>query len=269
MTVHAKHTDKPLYVREQLETPRIVEEWAVEIQKKKFGPQFKKDAKAIETVITSSTQECREAWSKELKENGKAVVEVPGLGKVDVSSDLVTVDWIKRIEHTREYTPNVIEPSFGIGRILYALCEHVYWVREGGDEARSVLSFPVTVAPTKVLICPLSSNKDFTPAVTELSKKLRAAQISTRVDDSSTSIGKRYSRNDELGTALAMTVDFQTLKDGTVTLRDRDTTRQIRAEQDKVISAIKALVSGEKVWEEIEKEMPVFQGQEAEVVVGQ
>ncbi|KAH8176772.1 anticodon binding domain-containing protein [Sarocladium implicatum] len=269
LTVHAKHTDKPLYVREQLETPRQIQEWQVEIQKKKFGPLFKKDAKAIETVLTASTQECREGWAKELKDNGKLVVEVPELGKKEVSSDLVSVDWITRTEHTREYTPNVIEPSFGIGRILYALCEHVYWVREGDDEARSVLSFPVTVAPTKVLICPLSGNKEFVPAVRELSKKLRAAQVSTRVDDSSSTIGRRYSRNDELGTAFAITVDFQTVQDGSITLRERDSTRQIRAEQGKIIEVIKDLVAGHKTWEEVEKELPTFQGQEVEVVTGQ
>jgi glycyl-tRNA synthetase len=269
LTVHAKATDKPLFVREQLETPRQIEEWDVEIQKKKFGPLFKKDAKAIETVLTASTQECRERWAQELKDNGKVSVEVPELGSKEITSDVFAVKWITRTEHVREYTPNVIEPSFGIGRILYALCEHVYWVREGDDEARSVLSFPVTVAPTKVLICPLSGNKEFTPAVLDLTKKLRAAQISTRVDDSSSSIGKRYSRNDELGTALALTVDFQTVKDGSVTLRERDSTRQIRAETDKVIEVIKDLVAGNKTWEEVEKELPKFEGQETEVVVGQ
>lgn len=267
--MHAKHTDKPLYVREQLETPRQIQEWQVEIQKKKFGPLFKKDAKAIETVLTASTQECREGWAKELKDNGKLVVDVPELGKKEVASDLVSVEWITRTEHTREYTPNVIEPSFGIGRILYALCEHVYWVREGDDEARSVLSFPVTVAPTKVLICPLSGNKEFVPAVRELSKKLRAAEVSTRVDDSSSTIGRRYSRNDELGTAFAITVDFQTVQDGSITLRERDSTRQIRAEQGKIIEVIKDLVAGHKTWEEVEKELPTFQGQEVEVVTGQ
>lgn len=269
LTVHAKATDKPLFVREQLETPRQVEEWQVDIQKKKFGPLFKKDAKAIETVLTASTQQCREGWAKELKENGKVVVEVPELGNKEISSDVLSVNWITRTEHVREYTPNVIEPSFGIGRILYALCEHVYWVREGDDEARSVLSFPITVAPTKVLICPLSGNKEFAPAVRELTKKLRAAQVSTRVDDSSSSIGRRYSRNDELGTALALTVDFQTVKDGTVTLRERDSTRQIRADTDKVIEVIKDLVAGNKVWEDVEKELPKFEGQDTEVVVGQ
>ncbi|KAK7755079.1 Glycine--tRNA ligase 1, mitochondrial [Diatrype stigma] len=257
-------TDKPLLVRQRLETPRTVSEWEVTIERKKFGPWFKKDSKAVEAVILSSTQECREKWAKELEDSGKAIIEVPGLGNVDVNKDLLQVEYRSRTEHVRDYTPNVIEPSFGIGRILYALCEHAYWWREGGDEARSVLSFPPAIAPTKVIIMPLSSNKDFIPHVTRLSQKLRAAQISTRVDDSSASIGKRYSRNDELGTSLGLTVDFQTLKDGTITLRERDTTRQVRADTDTILTAIREIVGGSKTWEDIEKELPVFESQDVE-----
>jgi glycyl-tRNA synthetase len=95
------------------------------------------------------------------------------------------------VENVREYTPNVIEPSFGIGRIMYALCEHSYWTREN-DEARGVLSFPPTVAPTKVLIVPLSGHADFKPFIREVSDKLAENGISSRVDDSGASIGKRY-----------------------------------------------------------------------------
>lgn len=115
---------------------------------------------------------------------------------------------------------------------------------------------------------PLSSHKDFTPAVRKLSQKLRSAGISSRVDDSSASIGKRYSRNDELGTPFGITVDFQTVKDATITLRERDSTRQVRAEEDKIIEAIRALVEGTKTWQDIESELPLFEGQqEVEVAV--
>lgn len=98
-----------------------------------------------------------------------------------------------------------------------------------------------------------------------LSQRLRVAGISSRVDDSSASIGKRYSRNDELGTPLGITVDFQTLQDGTVTLRDRDSTTQVRAEEDKIVEAIKTLVEGSKKWEQIQKELPKFEGQEVDI----
>lgn len=91
--------------------------------------------------------------------------------------------------------------------------------------------------------------------------------VSSRIDDSSASIGKRYSRNDELGTPLGITVDFQSVNDSTFTLRDRDSTKQVRAPLEKILAAIKELVDGTKVWADIEKELPVFESQEAEIPV--
>jgi glycyl-tRNA synthetase len=122
------------------------------------------------------------------------------------------------------------------------------------------------VAPTKVLIVPLSNNAQFRPLIKKLSQQLRSAGISSRIDDSSASIGKRYSRNDELGTPLGITVDFQTLQDSTITLRDRDSTTQVRAEEAKILDAIRALVDGSKTWENVASELPKFEGQEVEVV---
>jgi glycyl-tRNA synthetase len=125
-----------------------------------------------------------------------------------------------------------------------------------------VLSFPPTVAPTKVLLVPLSSNKDFAPHVAKLSQKLRAAQVSFRIDDSSATIGKRYSRNDELGTPLGITIDFQTVQDNTITLRDRDSMKQVRAEADKILDAVLSIVSGAKTWADVANELPTFEGQD-------
>ncbi|RDA92820.1 hypothetical protein CP533_0786 [Ophiocordyceps camponoti-saundersi (nom. inval.)] len=269
LSVHAKKTGAPLVVRERLDEPLTIEDWQVDIEKKKFGPQFKKDAKAVEDALLATTQEQREKMASQLADAGKVTLEVPGVadGKVDLKSDLVKIEFRKRVENTREYTPNVIEPSFGIGRILYALIEHNFWTRasDGGDEARGVLSFPPIVAPTKVLLVPLSSNAQFKPAVKELSQKLRRLGVSSRVDDSSASIGKRYSRNDELGTPLGVTVDFQTLQDGTLTLRDRDSTTQVRAAEKEILAAIQSLVDGTKDWATISAELPKFEGQEVEV----
>jgi len=269
LSVHAKKTNSPLVVRERLQEPKVIEEWDMEINMKKFGPFYKKDGKTVEAAILATNQEQRAALSKELEANGKIVLDVPGVGdgKVEISKDLLEIKWVKRTENTREYVPNVIEPSFGIGRILYSLIEHSYWTRgaDGGDEARAVLSFPPLVAPTKVLIVPLSSNKEFAPFTRKLSQKLRAAGLSSRTDDSSATIGKRYSRNDEIGTPFGVTIDFQTIQDGTLTLRERDTTRQVRAEEDKIIDAILALVNGTKTWQDVEAELPKFEAQEIEM----
>lgn len=271
LTVHANKTGAPLMVRERLATPVSIEEWQIDLDKKKFGPHFKKDGKTVEAAIEALSQEKREALAQELQSHGKITIDVEGVatGKVQIPKDLIVIERRTRTENTREYTPNVIEPSFGIGRILYSLIEHNYWTRgsEGGDEARGVLSFPPPVAPTKVLLVPLSSHDSFKPLLKTLSHKLRSIGVSSRVDDSSASIGKRYSRNDELGTPLGITVDFQSVKDSTFTLRDRDSTRQVRADQRTILEAVKSIVQGEKDWADIEKELPAFEGQDAEVAI--
>ncbi|KAI4177733.1 MAG: hypothetical protein LQ343_000197 [Gyalolechia ehrenbergii] len=265
LTVHTKKTGAPLYVRETRSEPLKIEEWQIEVDKKTFGPKFKKDGKTVEAAIEGLTQDVREKLSLELAENGKIQVDVPGVGngKVDVDKDLIKIEKRIRTEHTREYTPNVIEPAFGIGRILYSLLEHVYWSREGADE-RGVLSFPPPIAPTKVLLVPLSNHPDFKPLVSRMSQQLRRLGISNRVDDSSATIGKRYSRNDELGTPLGITVDFQSVKDNTFTLRDRDSTKQVRSDEDTICAAIQSIVEGHKSWVDIQKELPEFTQQETD-----
>ncbi|KAF2029001.1 glycyl-tRNA synthetase [Setomelanomma holmii] len=245
LSVHMKKTGAPLVVREPRKEPLKVEEWQCDLDKKKFGPKFKKDGKTVEAAIEALSQALREKLSLDLEKEGKIVIDVPGVGdgKVEVPKELITIEKRTRVEN--------------------ALCEHLYWTREQ-DEARGVLSFPPTVAPTKVLIVPLSSHADFKPFVRTLSDQLQELGISTRVDDSGASIGKRYSRNDELGTPLGITIDFQSVKDNTFTLRDRDSTEQVRAGLDEITKAISSLVNGKEKWSDIAARLPKFEGQEVD-----
>ncbi|OJD11092.1 glycine-tRNA ligase [Emergomyces pasteurianus Ep9510] len=264
LTVHKNKTGAPLFVRETRSEPLRIEEWQIDLDKKKFGPRFKKDGKAVEAAINSLTQDLREKLSLDLKHNGRIEINVEvGSGKVELEKDIISIEKRTRVENIREYTPNVIEPSFGIGRILACLMEHVYWSRPD-DEARGVLSFPPIVAPTKVLLVPLSNHPSFQPLIHRLTLKLRRLGVSNRVDDSSASIGKRYARNDELGTPFGITVDFQSVKDNTFTLRERDTTKQVRASEEEICTAVKSLVDGEETWEDIKKRLPEFVSQDVE-----
>ncbi|KAL9631377.1 MAG: hypothetical protein Q9164_005927 [Protoblastenia rupestris] len=265
LTVHAKKTGAPLCVRETRKEPLKIEEWVVDLDKKKFGPKFKKDGKVVEAAAEALSQEMREKLSLDLERNGKIEIEVPDMvsGTAQIEKDLVKIEKRTRIENVREYTPNVIEPAFGIGRILYSVMEHVYWSREGSEE-RGVLSFPPPVAPTKVLLVPLSGHPDFKPLVQRIGQKLRRMGISNRVDDSSASIGKRYSRNDELGTPLGITVDFQSVNDNTFTLRDRDSTKQVRSDEATICAAIESIVQGQKTWMDVQKELPEFTQQDVD-----
>jgi glycyl-tRNA synthetase len=139
LTVHRNKTGASLCVRETRPEPLKIEEYQIEIERKKFGPRFKKDAKAIEQAVEALSQDVRETMSLDLEKDGRMIVDVPevGDGKIELEKDLVKIEKRTRLDHVREYTPNVIEPSFGIGRILYSLMEHVYWSRPG-DEARGV-----------------------------------------------------------------------------------------------------------------------------------
>lgn len=139
LSVHAKKTGAPLIVRETRKEPLKIEEYQAELDKKKCGPKFKKDAKAIEAAVEALTQDIREKLAISLKDEGKITLDVDGVanGKVELDKDLIKIEKKTRVENTREYIPNVIEPSFGIGRILYSLIEQNFWHREG-DEARGV-----------------------------------------------------------------------------------------------------------------------------------
>lgn len=115
-----------------------------------------------------------------------------------------------------------------------------------------------------MLLVPLSNNEAFAPFIKRLSLKFRRAGISSKVDDSSSSIGKRYARNDELGTPFGITIDFQSVKDNTFTLRDRDSTKQVRASEDEILKAVKSMVEGEETWEDVAKRLPEFTSQETD-----
>lgn len=96
--MHSVRTKEKLVVREQLAEPRVVEKWQVEINKKTFGPKFKKNAKAVEEAILSYTDECFAQLQKDLEANGVAQVEV-GSDKFEVSKDDVSVQKAKVTEH--------------------------------------------------------------------------------------------------------------------------------------------------------------------------
>lgn len=117
---------------------------------------------------------------------------------------------------------------------------------------------PLVVAPTKVLIVPLSSQAAFVPVIRKISQSLRRLGISCRVDDSSASIGKRYARNNEIGIPLGITIDFDTVKDESITLRERDSTKQVRATIKEIIASTKSLVDDVETWDDVFKRLPEF-----------
>ncbi|WFD34640.1 glycine--tRNA ligase [Malassezia cuniculi] len=245
LTVHAKKTKRDMTVQEALKEPKVYEKYVPTINKKVLGPQFKKDARVVEEAILACDQERLRAMQGEL-EAGRTTVSAGG-NEFEILPEHCTIELKTIKESIRSYVPNVIEPSFGIGRIFYALLEHSYWAREE-DKDRGVLSLPPLVAPFKVLIVPISSNEKLSPIAREVSRRLRSAGITARIDDSSATIGRRYARNDELGTPFACTIDFASVSKGTMTLRERDTTAQRIGSIDEVIDVLKELCAGRLDW---------------------
>lgn len=124
------------------------------------------------------------------------------------------------------------------------------------------MSFPPTIAPVKVLVVPLQKEPRFGPLLQKLEERLDEDQISYRVDQSGVSIGKRYSRNDELGIPFGITVDYDSLEDNSFTLRDRDSTKQVRASADQILEAIVKMCKGRETWESVSKRLPAFESKE-------
>jgi glycyl-tRNA synthetase len=130
-------------------------------------------------------------------------------------------------EVTKErITPYVIEPSIGISRLFLALLHSAYYEEEVNNETRVVLKFKPVIAPIKVAVLPLSKNDKLTPLAKEVFSTI-AGTMRTEYDETQ-SIGRRYRRQDEIGTPLCVTVDFDSLDDGMVTIRHRDTMKQDR-----------------------------------------
>ena len=131
------------------------------------------------------------------------------------------------------FIPHVIEPTFGVDRHVLAVLANAYSVDEVEGEKRVYLKLPSHLAPVKVAVFPLLKNK---PELVEKARevyKMLQKQVDGRVMwDDNGNIGKRYRRQDEIGTPQCVTIDFQTLEDETVTVRNRDTTEQVRQKID-------------------------------------
>ncbi len=146
-------------------------------------------------------------------------------------------------ERKEKYLPHVIEPSLGVDRTFLAVICSAYSIDEIDGEKRTVLRFHPRVAPVKVGIFPLVKNKP------ELVEKARNLYLKLQrkwnvIYDQSGAIGRRYRRVDEIGVPFGVTIDFDSVEgDGTVTLRDRDTTKQKRLSEEDLISFLEEKIN--------------------------
>lgn len=217
---------------------------------------FKKEGKAVKEWLEALPQEDITHLEAALKAGAKDI-EVDGKS-FTITPDMMAFERKVEKQSVNSFTPGVIEPSFGVDRIFASLMEHVYYCRPKEEDSedkqtRGVLAFAASIAPYKCAVLPLDQrvarHEACVAALARFRRQLSALGLSYTIDESGATIGKRYSRNDELGVPFAVTLDFTTLEDSTVTLRERDTMWQIRLPLDDVPELVRNLCAGEVTWE--------------------
>jgi glycyl-tRNA synthetase len=232
---HMAHSNVDMRVHKPLSAPRKVSQIKLEPRVDELMVDFgKEQADELALLLKRSDPIIVE---RELREKG--YYELTGQPSVWVEPRHVALTYEEIEEKGRYFIPHVVEPSFGVDRIIYALLEYAY--KERGK--RLVLEIPRAVAATKVAVFPLV-NRDGLP---EEARKIADSLIEegfTVNYDSSGSIGRRYARADEVGTPVCATIDYQTLKDDTVTLRDLYTWSQVRTKVNSLPDILRDYMKG-------------------------
>jgi len=258
LQAHSKATGVSLVAEKKLSEAKTVEITEMVPNKQVMGKAFKKEAKSVTDLLANLSLEDISKFESELESQGEFQLN----DSVKITKDMVQVKRQTKQVHVEKFTPSVIEPSFGIGRIMYAIFEHNFAVRKE-DEQRTFLTLPPSIAPLKASVLPLSGNPDFTPLVKQLSKALTEVEVSHKVDDSSGAIGKRYARTDEVAIPYGICVDFDSLKEPhTVTLRERDSMKQVRMPIEDVAPVVRAMSHDKMTWHQVTEKYPKFEQQE-------
>ena len=243
LKAHARVSKTELYVYVEYDEPRMVTRFTVKPNMGKLGPVFKGKAKAVADALKQLSEEELSKDEIKITVDGEELIVNPDM--VSFAEETVKVSGENII-------PHVIEPSYGIDRIFYGIMEHAYdeenvtqKAAESGlkgteepekseegteeeEENRLVMHFSTSAAPVQVAVLPLLTRKELADPAKEIVTTLREKGLLVNYDDSGT-IGRRYRRNDEIGTPYCVTIDYDTLEHGTVTIRDRDSMRQVQA----------------------------------------
>ncbi|MDD1653134.1 MAG: glycine--tRNA ligase [Methanomicrobiales archaeon] len=231
LKAHSKASGTALTVFLPLETPRMEHRRRIIPDMKALGPRFRGKAKAVADAMAAAEPGPE---GVRVTVDGETHLIPPSL--YQVKEEDVEVRGV-------EVMPHVIEPSYGIDRMCYAVLEHAYAEEEVEGEVRRVLRFPPPVAPVQAAVFPLVNRDGLDRRAEEIHHDLIGAGILAEYDDSG-AIGRRYRRQDEVGTPFALTVDYTTMEDGTVTLRDRDSMAQVRVKRENLIPLIRDLIDG-------------------------
>ncbi|QCJ46866.1 glycine--tRNA ligase [Haloprofundus sp. MHR1] len=248
LSKHDEYGDDDFTLFKQYDEPKTVERAVVDPDMSTLGPEFGGAAADIADALRDLAARDPDAF-----DGDEVTVEADG-EEYTVSTEVADFRVEEQTESGEHITPHVVEPSFGVGRTVYTVLEHAYREDEVAGEERTYLALEPEVAPTYVGIFPLVGNDErLTELARELVRDVREAGLSAEYDDSG-NIGRRYRRKDEIGTPFCVTVDRDGVEgDGetTVTVRERDTTAQIRLPVDALVDELTAMRSGRRTFDEL------------------
>jgi glycyl-tRNA synthetase len=182
----------------------------------KLGPIFKAEAAKVGQLLSKADpKEVEDSFKKQ----GYCL-----LGNYKILPEHVYISREKIVERGKHFVPHVVEPSFGLDRLLYVALEYAYRFKDD----RVLLSFPRDIAPVQLGVYPLVSKDGLPEKAVKLQESLTDEGFTVEYDEAG-SIGRRYARADEIGIPLGITADYDTLRDNTVTIRDRDSWKQVRS----------------------------------------
>ena len=215
---HTKESNEELSMFQESDEVITISKTIVKPNLSKFGPVFKKDASKIKTYLETADAD---VIKKAIEKEGKYIVDLGQ--KFELISEYLIFEDIEEEIKGKQITPHVIEPSFGIDRIVYSVLLHSF----KSTEKKDYFQFEKEIAPVQLSVFPLVNKDGLDDLAIEISENLRSVGYVVETDNSGT-IGKRYARSDEIGIPLAITIDYDTLEDDAVTIRNRDDETQDR-----------------------------------------
>ena len=245
---HHEYSDERYTVFQAYDEPATVERASVDPDMSALGPRFGDDAPAVVDALEALAAESPEAFEGET-----VTVTIEGAdGPVEHEIPVAETGFAVReeTEAGEHVLPHVIEPSFGVDRLVYTVLHHNYREDVVDGEERTYLALPPAIAPTLVGVFPLQSDESLVDRATEIADRLREIGLAVAYDDSG-NIGRRYRRQDEVGTPYCVTVDFESLEDQAVTLRDRDSTTQVRIPIDRLEETLVHLRDGKRRFDDL------------------
>ena len=194
-----------------------------------IGPSFREKAADVSAALSEL---------REMPESLPFTLSLADGTKVEIEDGMVTRSLQESVISGEYFTPHVIEPAFGIDRIIWHILDHNYIELEKEGEEYTILTLEPSLAPYDLVVLPLFSKDGMDVMAREVLDLISPISGIVSEIDTSRSIGRRYARADEIGIPWAVTIDHQSLDDRTVTIRRRDDQRQVRVDVDALIESI-------------------------------